>query len=242
MVPAGRLIVPESGMREFFERRWNRRLVFSGGSLLAVSCVLPLMLEFIEASGQRHAAQAAVAQTPELERGVQIQNTKLEEVRIELSTLRGLMVDETSVNQFRAGLVSLVRDSGCQLSNIVVEEAYERPWKVGTSLDRSDETFADNELGELPYVLQTRPVKIEVTGAFEGLKKFIASVNQMQQFKLTTSFRLRREDTLSIRLSWSMELFCIVEAPEPEWGRVGRRVVARFSIPAAFMSSSARVV
>ena len=139
---------------ELFQQRSNRTVVFSGCSLLAVCCVSPLILECLEASGDRHGAQAAVAEIPELESEIEFQSEELDALRLKLSTLRELMIHENEVSEFRTNLASLVRASECQLSNIIVEETYERPWKIGAGLHQTGDADDPDDFEELPYILQ----------------------------------------------------------------------------------------
>ena len=152
-----------------------------------------------------------------MESEIEFQSEELDALRLKLSTLRELMIHENEVSEFRTNLASLVRASECQLSNIIVEETYERPWKIGAGLHQTGDAVDPDDFEELPYILQTRPVKTEVTGVFERIQEFIESVKQLPQIMRTTSLRLRREDSLSVRLNWTIELFCVVSAPEPEW-------------------------
>lgn len=194
----------------------NRRIAFWISCAVAV-CVIPsLTFDYLAAREERIAAESMIASTPEVDSELQTGMDTLAETQQELSELQQLMIGEEDITDFRTVIADLVRASECRLRNIIIDEVSERPWLVDDSVFRSEYGLPDDEFSGTDYVLQSRPVRLEVTGEFSNLSKLMASIRSVGALKHTHSMKIGREIDDELRLNWEIHLFNLQHVPRDE--------------------------
>lgn len=133
-----------------------------------------------ELSEELREAERTYAELPQLRQ-------RVEAKRVEIEGIEDRGVDEQRLTPFRDSLVLLTREAGCQMRRINVGSPRKRDWR------RNDQPLGETNTREpvTPFVLETRPVTLSVTGPIEAVRKLLSLVEEDDRFLHSHSLALR---------------------------------------------------
>ncbi len=109
----------------------------------------------------------------------------------ELASIEGRTVRHATVAALRKEIVDLVRKSDCQVLRFNVGEVQQRAWREG---DRplSDATDVSAEpRAATPFLLETRPVAVTVSGSTAAVRAFLESVEKQGKLLYPKALEMR---------------------------------------------------
>ena len=183
-------------------RRWL--IVIIGTIILGLGKILPLVEEYkglsdryTELTGELARVEAESATLPRFEQ-------RVDSLKVQLANLEEKAVAGENVNTFRAKVVEIVREAGCQVRRVNAGEVQSRVWlkddsplEKGRRAKKSDET---------KFVLQSQPFQLTVTGSMPQLTQLLARINELDKISHTRHLMVRPTGRDGVELEMQLEL------------------------------------
>lgn len=128
-----------------------------------------------------------------------------------LAALEQRMVDKERLPVFRNSLVTLVRESGCQMRRINVGAAKSREWKHGDHPINE----ADKRAKPTPFTLEMRPVNLSVTGSTIEVRDLLTRIEKEQMIFHAKTMDLRPTGRNRRGVQMDLELWYFALTNEP---------------------------
>jgi hypothetical protein len=129
----------------------------------------------------------------------------------ELQALEARAVSGQRIDEFRGELVSLVRQSGCQIRRIQAGSSQTRKWLAKDDPLQSVAGGGGNATEETGFQLESQTFSLSVSGSLPRIKELLAALHARQYLAHTRSFALRptgpdgKEASLDVEL-WLFDL------------------------------------
>ena len=168
----------ESILRRLFEGRARRWSIITVIALLVLALGLPAADEYFAQRQREVDLSAQLEQAEEqLQRAAQLRN-RVTAVSRELNQMEERALFEASQQQYRQQLVQYVREAGCQLRKLTLENPSTRDWNpqddpLSTPRQKSKSKQEENS----EFRLRTQKVSLSVSGALSDVRAFL---NQLQ--------------------------------------------------------------
>ena len=134
----------------------------------------------------------------------QVQAT-LDAKKRELEVLERKAVSETDIEKFREELQRMIRETGCEMREVNVDETpQKRAWMSKDSPLRNGPVTDPGT--ETPFVLSQWNARMRLEGSMGAVYKFLASLNQMDRFIHTKEVQLARADGQENRTQLRMDI------------------------------------
>lgn len=144
---------------------------------MALTAIWPAVDEYTAKSellaqsvAERQKAWAEVAGLPDLE-------ARLTVGQAELAQWEGRTVGEGTLHLFRGKVVELARSHNCQLRQIRVGQARQRPWRPGD--DPLDPNPPSDPGRTSSFALKTQELTLSVSGSLPNIKAFASGLTAM---------------------------------------------------------------
>ena len=167
-------------LRRLLEGRAGRWSIIIVTLALILACVLPIAdryfaLRMTEAdlSAELRRAKLQVERTGDLQR-------KAQAVSKQLTEMEARALSDENAHAFRQSLVTLARNSGCQLRSLHMSQPQLRTWhttddpfdKPGAKRDRKDERTDSG------YQLRTQPIQLSVSGTLDQARSLLTELQK----------------------------------------------------------------
>jgi hypothetical protein len=183
----------ESMLRRMFEGRTRRWSIIIVNGVLALALGLPAVDEYFalrhrksELATQLDQAREQVQRTEDLQQRATL-------VAQALSTVKSRAVSDENTQAYRQKVVQLIRESGCQLRKLSMENTAIRDWRqddhplVRPKSQRGGGTKEESA----KYRLRTQAVSLSISGTLSDVRKFIKSLHAEGKLMHTTQLAIR---------------------------------------------------
>lgn len=183
----------ESLFRRFLEYEHRTPVIITLTIVVGLVAVWPAVDDYIAAGGRRDAAllqlEEAEREIAKQERFQQLRDNKVSE----LEALEQQAVDERAAQELRNEIIQLLRDTGCTMRSVAVDQEPKRvDWKTN---DRPLSGSKRNERGDdTPFELETRSLKLLIAGSMGSIHKFLAGMHKIDRMIHGTAISLKKDN------------------------------------------------
>lgn len=169
-------------------RRWP--LISGGTFALGLITLLPLADEYQRAALREEALSTHLEGARQLAQGLEQLALQTQGELGELHQTEARTVSAERIQQYRGEVVSLVRESGCQLQRIATGAVTRRPWLQKDDPLRTRQVNK-SEQDRTGYELTAQPFTLTVTGNMRQIEHLLNRLQQQNCIAHTRSFALR---------------------------------------------------
>jgi len=176
-------------LRRFLEHPSRRLIVVIGTFVIGLVAVWPAADEYLALTGERAKINSAIAQTEATLSRLDFFKKRVQQRVDELENHEAATVSLESVREFRARVVKLAREHGCQIRRINLSESQTRKWKEKDSpLDRQ----ARGPRGkDTKFDLRSQQFKLTVIGSLSAITNLLNDLKIDDKLVYTNIFSLR---------------------------------------------------
>lgn len=180
-------------VRTIVEHPKRKLLVIILTFVMGVVFVLPAVEEYSAAQNRTVSAREKLTEAEGAAANVPQMQAALAKRRTEVEALESKAITERDVESLRTDLQRLIRDVGCEMREVYIEEI---PTRRAWMSNDSPLTGAPvgNPGQETPFVLVQWESKIRLEGEMGSIYKFLAQLNQMDRLIHTKVVELKRSD------------------------------------------------
>ena len=205
----------ETALRRFVEhpaRHWAIIILILG---IGFTVVLPIADEHSNSRQDRAHLEELVAKMRREVADLEEVRRKANEKRERLSELEALAVAADQVPLFRQEVVDWARKSGCQVRRIRLEPPKSQRWQKGDTL--SESTAAKRKRVDSPYVLQTQPLSVSVSGTLSKVKSLLSELHSSDRLIQCGNLLVNpsRDNRKEVVLNVELMLFDLTRAETP---------------------------
>ena len=180
----------ETLLRRFVETKQRKLAVIILTSLTLLAVVWPAADAYTAAEKRVAAAQDELSQAQQDIQTLPRLTQELVEKKDELRKLENQTVTEPIAQRLREDLTQLVRDTGCMMSSIKLDDSSTRVWMEEDDaisgrrrVDRGQET---------PFELVTWQLSVTITGPMAGIHQFLSGIHRINKLVHTKTVSMRR--------------------------------------------------
>lgn len=157
----------------FCESRRRHLIVAAVTSVVAVATVLPQVGQYLGRRAEENEKTCELEQASRTAGLLAPLRERAADTAGELERLQRRALPAAAVPRFRNRLVDMVRESGCRVRRISLGAVATRHWReddlalLGPQADAGADT---------PFVLETRPVNVSVTGGLEEARRLLKKI------------------------------------------------------------------
>ena len=196
----------ESLLREFCESR-NRWLIITIVTLaLGLVIVLPIADDYFDNQENCRALDEELVHAKEAAASLPKFQQRVEALNKQVAELESLAVNDDTVGKYRSRLVDLVRETGCQMRRIDVNEAYRRPW-MEEDLPLAEKQPRGKEGRPTPFVLDRRSVLLTVDGSTASIYALLEKLREGSTFMHLRRLKLNAANHVGNKVTMEIELW-----------------------------------
>jgi Tfp pilus assembly protein PilO len=192
-------------VRTIVEHPKRKMLVIILTFVTGVVLVLPAVEEYSAAQTRRGAAREKLDEASGAAANLPQMQTALLQKKRELQELEHKAVTEKDVEGFRDELQKLIREVGCEMREVYIEEVpTKRPWMTNDSPLRGSPP--GNSGPETPFVLAQWNARLRIEGPMGSIYKFLTRVSKMDRFIHTRLVEMKRSEADENQTQLRMEV------------------------------------
>ena len=198
-------------LRRFLELPSRRWIVITVTFLIGLVVLWPLVDEYLVLLEQQSQLSRSIVSTRKDVGQLSLYEKRLTEKATLLAGLERETLSETMAREFRTKVVTMVRESGCQIRRIQLIEPRTRKWH---KKDNPIRMMTATEKGkETKFELVSQQLKLSVTGPMHGVKDLLERMDATEKLIHTTNFSLQPgvQDRNLIELDLEIILFDLVK-------------------------------
>ena len=182
----------ESILRRLFSGRARRWSIITVNAMLVLALGLPAADEYFVQRQREADLSAELEQAEEqLQRAAQLRN-RVTAVSLELSTMEERALFDDGDQQYRQVLVQSVRQSGCQLRKLTLENPNLRSWDPQEDpLSNPRQKSRSKKETESDYRLRTQKVSLSISGALTEVRAFLTELQAKGKLMHITQLSIR---------------------------------------------------
>ncbi len=184
------------------------RLIVTGVSLVAGLLLGgPLVEEYLSNRERIQEVERLQAEYAQVQQQRETLSLSLQRTATQLSVLSKRSTTSENQNLVRDQLVSLVRDTGCQLRQIETMEGHRRAW--GGERDDPTRESVNPGMPSTPFNLQTCRLGLTVTGSLDAVRQLIGKISDLRLIALIEQVAMQPADGAGrvVQLELRMKLF-----------------------------------
>lgn len=128
------------------------------------------------------------------------------ELNAETAQLRSRLVTVAQADEFRNGIIGLIRENGCRLRSVTPGDHEVRRWMEGDDLESDGFVLGDFEEEPLPtpYSLVSQSLNVQVSGSFENIRSLVDAVQGLHRAAQTRTLVVQADSELGLLLDWDL--------------------------------------
>jgi Tfp pilus assembly protein PilO len=192
-------------IRTIVEHPKRKLLVIILTFVTGVVFVLPAVEEYSAAQARQGTAREKLTEASGAAANLPQMQSALQKKKRELEELEQKAVSEKDVEHFRDELQKLIREVGCEMREVHIDEIpTKRPWM---SNDSSLNTVSSGNAGpETPFVLVQWNARLRIEGPMGSIYKFLTRVSQLDRFMHARLVDMKRSETDENQTQLRMEV------------------------------------
>ena len=131
------------------------------------------------------------------------------ELNAETAQLRSRLVTVAQADEFRNGIIGLIRENGCRLRSVTPGDHEVRRWMEGDDLESDGFVLGDFEEEPLPtpYSLVSQSLNVQVSGSFENIRSLVDAVQGLHRAAQTRTLVVQADSELGLLLDWDLPFY-----------------------------------
>ncbi|MEM8864814.1 MAG: hypothetical protein AAGF31_04640 [Planctomycetota bacterium] len=189
----------------FCESRYRWLIVTAVTLVVALATVLPQVDQYLSLHADELEKAEELAEAGRTVQMLDKLRERVEETSQKLEALERRTLPNEAVSDFRNQVVRMVRESGCQVRRIGVGAVRARTWR------ENDKPLADDKYKagpNTPFLLETRPVSLAVTGSTDEVKELLTKIETNGMLTHAKGLNLRPAGRSGGDLQLDLELWC----------------------------------
>jgi len=192
----------ESLLRNFCESRHRKLIVAIVSTLLGLAVLWPVTDDYFDERESRRTLMDDLDRARQKEKNLPAFEQRVAEFEAKVSLLEGRTISAESVSQYRANLLKIIREAGCQMRRLEVGTPMLRPWMRDD--DPLQSTAASGATDKTPFQLERRNINLSVDGDMTSIHNLL---DQLEKDKtIAYPRRLHLHSTGSHSTSATLEL------------------------------------
>ena len=183
----------ESIIRRLFEGRARRWSVITLIGVALVVFGLPAADEYFALRSREQDLTADLAQAREQVQTIDELRLRAEEVTAELTAVQSQALLDENLQEYRESLVTMTRESGCQLRKLNTGSPVVRDWIAGDNPLQRPRSLRGKELEDAAtgYQLRAQNMSLSVSGTLEETRALLTAMRKSGKMMHTTNLAIR---------------------------------------------------
>ncbi len=195
----------ESLLRNFCESRHRKLIVAIVTTLLGLAVLWPVTDDYFDERESRRTLMDDLDRARQKEKNLPAFEQRVAEFEAKVSLLEGRTISAESVSQYRANLLKIIREAGCQMRRLEVGAPTLRPWMRDDDPLQSTATLGVTD--KTPFQLERRNVSLSIGGEMTSIHHLLDQLKKDNTIAYPHRLQLHPTGSRSTSATLELELW-----------------------------------